>query len=169
MIPLSASNLSDFCLLQVQCANWRLSLSDGCPPFDTGIMWSMHLDNGCGYFKVLSTGLPQIPQISWVAYIHALFFSNCFRWVPSLSGLCAISKTPRAFQPWGGVFSAVDGSMLCVLFPVWRGYSSIKILIEIDFLFSWSNIVPPIVSVVLKTVFVIVTVSPSPPIYSMSS
>ena len=85
--PRSASNLSDFCLLHVQCASCKLSLSDGWPPLLTGMIWSMHLDNGCGYFNVLSTGLPHIPHTSWVAYIHALFFSNCLRWVPSLSGL----------------------------------------------------------------------------------
>jgi len=81
------NSLSDFCLLQVQCASCRLSMSLGWPPFATGMMWSIHGDNGCGYLLSKSTGLPQMPQHVCVAYIFFLFRSKARRWVPSLSGL----------------------------------------------------------------------------------
>lgn len=87
--------LSLFCLLQVQCANCRLSRSLGCPPFAIGIIWSIVLDIGCGYFKDISTGFPHIPQMFWEAYIRRLFISNCPLCVPSRSGLFRIAYPLR--------------------------------------------------------------------------
>lgn len=86
-LKLLLNNLSDFCLLQYQCASCRLFISLGWPPFDIGIIWSIHGDKGSGYFLEKSTGLPQIPQTVCVAYIFLLFLSKTPRWVPSLSGL----------------------------------------------------------------------------------
>lgn len=51
------------------------------------MMWSTVALIGCGYFRDLSTGFPQIPQIDWVAIIIFRFASNCARYGPFLSGL----------------------------------------------------------------------------------
>lgn len=108
--PLSMNSLSLFCLLQVQWASCKLLMSLGWPPFAIGIMWSIHFAIGLGYLSDMSTGLPHMPHIFWVAYIRALFFSNCPRWVPFSSGLYAflplgivsplcVTKNPRTV--WG--------------------------------------------------------------------
>ena len=61
--------------LQHLCASWRFARSDGCPPLFTGMMWSTVADKGWGEGIDLSTGFPQIAQMSWVAKILARFFS----------------------------------------------------------------------------------------------
>jgi hypothetical protein len=88
------SILSDFCLLQQRCASCRLSMSLGCPPLSTGMIWSMHGDNGSGKRLVKSTGLPHIPHSVLVANIFLLFDSNCVRCTESWSGLLARGITP---------------------------------------------------------------------------
>ena len=72
-------------------------MSDGCPPLMTGMMWSIVGLRGWGHLREKSTGWPQIPQVFCVAYTLRLFFSNCARCGPSLSGLylcCIVSFVP---------------------------------------------------------------------------
>lgn len=94
------SSLSDFCLLQHLCASWRLLMSHGCPPLLTGTMWSIVGDRGCGYFKLKSTGLPQIPQTVWVFMMRARAFSYAPRFPGRRSVLISLispspTKNPR--------------------------------------------------------------------------
>lgn len=79
--------LSAFPLLHDRCASCRFCKSDGCPPFDMGMMWSTVGLIGSGNFSEKSTGFPHISQIVCVAYIVFLFLSNAALNVPSLSGL----------------------------------------------------------------------------------
>lgn len=106
-VPLLSISLSDFCRLQVQCASCKFSMSLGCPPLANGIIWSIHGDNGCGYFNLKSTGFPHIPQILCVAYIFFLFFSNAPLWVPSLSALNVAANIIHTLlpQPCSPVFA----------------------------------------------------------------
>ena len=80
-------------------------MSEGWPPFAMGMIWSMQADSGCGYFKEKSTGLPQIPQTVWVAYIFFLLIRNCCWCEPLRSGLGIGIRSPsqrksdRKMQP----------------------------------------------------------------------
>lgn len=98
-VPLLSISLSDFCRLQVQCASCKFSMSLGCPPLANGIIWSIHGDNGCGYFSLKSTGFPHIPQILCVAYIFFLFFSKAPLCVPSLSALNVVAIIIHTLLP----------------------------------------------------------------------
>ena len=95
-----STSLSDFCRLQVQCASCMFSMSDGCPPLDIGMMWSMHGASGLGYFSLKSTGFPQIPQTLCVWYIFFLFFSNAPRCVPYLPAPSFMSSLWCFFRGW---------------------------------------------------------------------
>lgn len=72
-------SLFDFCLLQIQWASCRLSGSEGWPPRSIGMMWSIDGLMGWGYFRLLSTGFPQIPQTLHVARIVFFARSNASR------------------------------------------------------------------------------------------
>lgn len=103
--------LFDFSRLQHRCANCKLLMSLGCPPRDTGMIWSTVGDNGCGGRNVLSTGLPQIPQTSCAAIIFFLFFSNCTRCAPMRSALRSailftrITKNRTGIRPAFRIFT----------------------------------------------------------------
>ena len=84
---LSAYSLSDFCLLHCQCANCMFWISDGWPFLLIRITWSITGDRGCGYFRDLSTGRPQIAQVLLVFRIIFLFISNATRCGPLRSAL----------------------------------------------------------------------------------
>ena len=86
-VPLSFINLSDFCRLQIQCAICKFSMSLGCPPFDTGMMWSIQGLIGCGALRLMSIGLPQIPQTFSDLSNLFLFLSKAARCGPCLSVL----------------------------------------------------------------------------------
>ena len=90
LCALSLSNLSDLALLQDQCAICKLSISLGCPPLDTGVMWSMQGLIGCGNLRLISIGLPHIPQTFSDLSNLFLFFSKAARCGPCLSGLIII-------------------------------------------------------------------------------
>ena len=116
-VPLLSINLSDFCLLHVQCANCKLLMSLGCPPFAIGIIWSMHADSGCGYFSLKSTGFPHIPQHVCVAYIFFLFFSNAPRCAPSLSALNTFG-IPKNFLYAKRHHEIVMMSFTCIIYSL---------------------------------------------------
>lgn len=88
----AANILSDFARLQHRWASWRLSMSEGCPPFETGIIWSTVGDKGWGYLYEGSTGFPHIPHIVCVAIIFFLAFSYAVLFPGVLSDL--ISSAP---------------------------------------------------------------------------
>ena len=95
---LSLSNLSDLALLQDQCASCKLSISLGCPPLDTGMMWSMQGLIGCGALRLMSIGLPHIPQTFSDLSNLFLFFSKAARCGPCLSGLIIILYSLSLWQ-----------------------------------------------------------------------
>ena len=81
------TSFTPLALLHVQWASCKLPRSDGCPPLSIGMMWSMQGLIGSGYFNVLSTGFPHIPQMLCVANIFFFADSNALLCVPSWSGL----------------------------------------------------------------------------------
>lgn len=84
---LSLSSLSDLARLQDQCANCRLSMSLGWPPLLTGMIWSIHGLIGCGALRLISIGLPHMPQTFSDFNSLLLFFSNAARCGPCRSVL----------------------------------------------------------------------------------
>ena len=100
-ILIGSRNLLLFCRLQHMWASCRLLMSDGCPPLSIGMMWSMHALIGCGHGMDLSTGRPQMPQVSCDFKMRCLFFSNTLRCDVVLSALAfAISSTPTKKAPY---------------------------------------------------------------------
>lgn len=94
----SATSFIPFALLHARWESCRLDRSDGCPPLNTGMMWSIDADIGSGDFNDLSTGCPQIAHSSCVASMIFLLVSNCERCAPVRSGLYMVS-TPIC-APW---------------------------------------------------------------------
>lgn len=104
--------LSLFCRLHVKCASCKFSMALGCPPRSIGMIWSTVGDSGCGNFNDLSTGLPQIPQISCVIKIFFRFRSNACLCVPSRSGLAFVVAIIKHLPKLGGDFSIGSISLI---------------------------------------------------------
>ena len=106
----------DFCRLQQKCASCRFAKSEGCPPLSRGIIWSTVAERGWGYFIDLSTGFPQMPQMSCEASMRFRFVWYCDHWPLNLSVrdrssmTGGIKKNSPAFVRLEGMRKSTPGS-----------------------------------------------------------